>query len=97
MERLHSRPYVPPHAQRAALTLLRHLAVLLRRAPHAALGDTLWPCLGESIEFLVAAVAAAMGDDSSTDGTGEALFRFHVDVLGASLGLAAQLGCEDVD
>jgi hypothetical protein len=88
LERLHSHPYVSPQAQRSALALLRNFGVLLRQAPHAALGETLRPCLGEPIDFLVAAAGAALGGEAGD----EALFRFHVQVLGVSLGLAAQLG-----
>lgn len=94
LERLHSHPYIPPQARRSALVLLRNLGLLLRQAPHAALEDTLRPCLGESIDFIVAAITAAVGSAAEEDETDEAgaLFRFYVDVLSVALGLAAQLG-----
>ena len=94
LERLHSHPYIPPQAQRSALVLLRNLGLLLRQAPHASLGDTLRPCLGEPIDFIVAATTATVGSAAKEDETGEAeaLLRFHVDVLRVALGLAAQLG-----
>ncbi len=91
LERLQSHPYLPLHAQRKALALLRNLGVLLRRAPHAALADTLEPFLVEPVDFLVAAVSRPL----SSEAEDEAVFRFYVEALGASLGLAAQLGWVD--